>query len=61
VEPSGGVIDDALLLVDPTSAITTSPDGTTVTIPVTVNPEFGRVVYPSSRGRMLRLGVRIGG
>ena len=59
VEGSGGVIDDALLLVDPSGAITT--DGSTVTIPVEVNPSFGQVLYPSSRGRMLRVGVRIGG
>jgi hypothetical protein len=61
VESSGGVVDDALLLVDPSGSVTTSPDGSVVTLPTEVNPDFGRVVYPSSRGRMLRLGVRIGG
>jgi len=61
VESSGGVADGALLLVDPTGSITTSPDGSTVTIPTTINAGFGEVLYPSSRGRMLRIGVRIGG
>lgn len=61
VEPSGGVIDDALLLVDPAGSVTTSGDGQTVTVPVAVNEGFGSVLYPSSRGRMIRIGVRIGG
>jgi hypothetical protein len=61
VESAGGLIDDALMLVDETGSIDTSPDGATVTIPVVVNPDFGEVLYPSSRGRMLRIGVRIGG
>ena len=61
VEGKGGVIDDALLLVDPSGGITTSPDGSTITIPFIVNPGFGEVLYPSTRGRMLRIGLRIGG
>jgi hypothetical protein len=58
IEPEGGVLDDALLLVDPTGSITTA--GSTVTVPVVMNPDFGRVLYPSSRGRMIRIGFRIG-
>ena len=61
LESQDGVVDEALFLVDPSGTITTSPDGTTVTIPTVVNPNFGDVVYPSTRGRMLRIGVRIGG
>lgn len=61
VESQAGVIDDALLLVDPAGSIATSPDGSTITVPFVVNPGFGSVLYPSSRGRMLRVGVRIGG
>jgi hypothetical protein len=60
VESGGGVVDDALLLVAPAATLTTSPDGSRVTIPVTVNPDFGQVLYPSTRGRMLRVGLRIG-
>ncbi|MDX1748225.1 MAG: hypothetical protein R3324_20000, partial [Halobacteriales archaeon] len=59
VEPSGGIVDDALLLVDPAADLTTS-DGT-VTIPVTVNENFGSVRYSWSRGRMLRVGLKVGG
>jgi hypothetical protein len=54
VEGADGVIDSALLLVDPTASITTSPGS--VSIPVMANPDFGRVIYPSSRGRQLRIG-----
>lgn len=61
IESSGGVVDRALLLVDPAGSITTSTDGSTITIPTVVNPDFGKVVYPSTRGRMLRVGLRIGG
>jgi hypothetical protein len=59
VESSDGVVDDALLLVDPAGSITTSPDGSVVTIPFTVNPDFGSILYPTSRGRMIRVGFRI--
>jgi hypothetical protein len=61
VETAGGVRDEALLLVDPAAPLTTSPDGSTVTIPFVVNPDFGSVLYPDSRGRMLRIGLRVGG
>jgi hypothetical protein len=59
LESQGGVIDDALLLVDPAGTIATGPGGV-VTIPVVANPDFGRVLYPLTRGRMLRVGFRIG-
>jgi hypothetical protein len=57
VESDDGIIDDALLLVDPAGSITTS--GGTVTVPVVANPDFGQILYPSSPGRMLRVGVTI--
>jgi hypothetical protein len=60
IENDGGVRDEALLVVDPGGSITTSSDGSTVTIPVSVNPSFGEVVYPSTRGRTLRIGLRVG-
>ncbi len=59
VEAASGVVDSALLLVDPTGAITTATDGT-VTLPTTINPDFGSVIYPTSMGRMIRVGFRIG-
>lgn len=61
IEDEGGVLDEALLLVDPTTDLVTSPDGTSVTVPVTVNPDFGEVLMPFSPGRILRVGFRIGG
>jgi hypothetical protein len=60
IESTDGVIDGALLLVDPAGSLTTSPDGSTVTIPFMLNSDFGSVLYPTSRGRMLRVGFRIG-
>jgi hypothetical protein len=59
LESSDGRLDEALLLVEPGGVITTS--GSTVTVPVTVNPGFGELRYPSTRGRMVRVGLRIGG
>lgn len=61
IEPQGGIMDKALLLVDPDRSISVSPDGSVVTVPTVVNPGFGEILYPSSRGRMLRVGVRFGG
>jgi len=58
IEPEDGVIDDALMLVDPNGSITST--GGVVTIPLMANSGFGSVLYPSSRGRMLRVGLRIG-
>jgi hypothetical protein len=61
IEGAHGVIDDALMLVDRDAAIDVSSDGSTVTIPTVVNDGFGSVLYPASRGRMIRVGVRLGG
>jgi hypothetical protein len=61
LETSAGLLDDALLLVDPNAPLTTSADGSTVTIPFMVNQDFGQTLYPNTRGRMLRIGMRIGG
>jgi hypothetical protein len=61
IEDQTGIVDSALLLVDPAQPIQRSADGTTVTVPVSVNPDFGKVVIPATRGRILRVGLRIGG
>jgi hypothetical protein len=58
VETEEGLVDDALLLVDPSGTISSS--GGVVTIPVTGNADFGSLLYSTSRGRMLRVGLRIG-
>lgn len=61
VEYTGGVLDQALLLVDPDDDIVLSGDGSVVTVPVQLNDAFDTVRYPTSRGRMVRIGLRIGG
>jgi hypothetical protein len=61
VESDEGLRDAALLLVDAGSAIQTSPDGSTVTVPTIVNPGFGSLPLSGSRGRVLQIGVRVGG
>jgi hypothetical protein len=58
IESRDGVVDDALLLVDPSGTLTSASG--TVAVPVIANPDFGKVRHPSSRGRMLRIGFRIG-
>jgi len=60
VESSDGVVDDALLLIDPSGGIATSADGSTVTLPTRLNDAFDTVRYPTSPGRMIRIGARIG-
>lgn len=61
IESQDGLIDQALMLVDPDADLTYTQGDTRVAIPLTVNPEFGNVMVPTSRGRMLRVGLRIGG
>ncbi len=61
IEPEEGLIDEALMLVDPEADLTYAQGDTRVTVPLMVNPDFGNVIVPTSRGRMLRVGLRIGG
>jgi len=61
VERVEGIRDTALLLVDPAGSITTSSDGGTLTVPLTVNPDFGKVLVPMGPGRVIRIGLRLGG
>ncbi|MEX0837642.1 MAG: hypothetical protein WD101_04870, partial [Gemmatimonadota bacterium] len=61
LESEDGVIDEALVLVDPDAPLTYAQGDTRVTVPLTVNPTFGEVLLPTTRGRMLRVGLRIGG
>jgi hypothetical protein len=61
IEDKSGIVDSALLLVDPNRPIQRSADGSVVTIPTTINPDFGTVVLPRTPGRILRVGLRIGG
>ena len=61
LETKDGLIDNALLLVDPDAGLTVDSGGTWVGVPYQINPSFGDILLPTSRGRMLRVGVRIGG
>ena len=60
-ESKDGLRDTALLLIDRDGELEISDDGDTTTIPTLVNPDFGSVLLPSSPGRVLRIGLRIGG
>jgi hypothetical protein len=55
LESEEGIRDTALLLADPGAPLTASG------VPVTVNPNFGEIVVPGTAGRVLRIGVRLGG
>jgi hypothetical protein len=61
LETKDGLIDDALLLVDPDAGITVTSGATRLNVPYVINPGFGEVLLPTGRGRMIRVGVRIGG
>ncbi len=56
-----GLRDNALLLIDGSGAVTIDPDTGDLTVPVTVNPNFGNITTSTSMGRMLRIGFSIGG
>ncbi|HXV85937.1 MAG TPA: carboxypeptidase regulatory-like domain-containing protein, partial [Gemmatimonadales bacterium] len=60
IEPEDAVWDRALYLVDPNTALVTDPATGRVTVPLTVNPGFGRVLAYRSAGRVVRLGLRVG-
>ena len=57
LESREGLRDTALLLVDPDAPL--GAGGTSV--PFVVNPNFGDLVLPGTPGRILRVGLRIGG
>ncbi|MCG6956097.1 MAG: hypothetical protein LJF04_08905, partial [Gemmatimonadetes bacterium] len=61
IEDKSGIVDSALLLLDPGQPIQRTADGSVVAIPTTVNPDFGTVILPRTPGRILRVGFRIGG
>ena len=51
-------IDHALYLVNPAGALSSSPTGV-VTVPLMINPDFGKPIYRSAAERTLRAGVRV--
>jgi hypothetical protein len=61
IEDEGGIVDDALFLVDPDAPLGGVDGNGPVTLPLSVNPDFGDVILPAARGRILRVGLRVGG
>ncbi len=59
LESDFGVRDDALYLVDPSRTLSTNPATGVVTVPLVVNPGFGKILVRRTTGRWLRLGVRV--
>lgn len=53
-----GVVDRAVLLVDPAGTLTTDALGN-VTLPLLANPHFGKLLSRRTEPRMLRLGLRV--
>ena len=56
-----GLRDTALLLVDGSRQVSVDPSTGDVDVPVKVNPGFGRILTPTSVGKMLRIGFRLRG
>lgn len=61
IDTQVGLRDTALLLVDPSGTLTVDPSTGSVTVPVTVNPNFGKINVSTNRGRIARVGFRIVG
>ena len=59
LEPDLAAPDRALFLVDPEGSISRDPVTGVVTIPLVVNPDFGKPVTRYSPGRTVRVGVRV--
>jgi len=55
---TSGLIDRALVRVDPAGTLTTDPQGN-VTLPLLSNPNFGKLLARRSDPRILRLGLRL--
>lgn len=53
-----GVVDRALVLVDPTRPLTSGPSGL-VNVPLIANPNFGKLLSRRADPRMIRVGVRM--
>ena len=58
VSTNGGLVDHALLLIDPTRQLTTSATGI-INIPTLINPRFGSVLVRRGGARWIRAGLRL--
>ena len=55
-----GVVDRALYLVDPARTLATNAGTGVVTVPLVINPNFGKLLVRRSPDRMVRAGLRLG-
>ena len=60
LEPDGAMRDAALYRLDPAAPLTVDPTTGVTTVPVAVNPGFGRELRSRSTGRYVRFGLRLG-
>ena len=60
LDPDIAELDRAVYLIDANGAVTTDPVTRRTTIPLVVNPRFGRPAYRRGMGRSVRLGMRVG-
>lgn len=60
LDPKSAVLDRALYLVDASGTLVTDAATGDVTVPLIVNPSFGRPAHLLSSGRFIRLGVKVG-
>ncbi len=58
-DPSDGVPDRALYLIDPNGTLQTDPVSGSVTVPLIANPNFGVPLIRRGFGRVIRIGARI--
>ncbi len=60
LDPKSAALDRALYLVDASRTLVTDPATGDVTVPLIVNPSFGRPAHFLSSGRFIRVGVKVG-
>jgi hypothetical protein len=58
VATATGVVDRAVVLVDPTATVTTDALGN-VTLPLIANPRFGKLLSRRTEPRIVRFGLRV--
>jgi phage terminase large subunit-like protein len=58
VATATGVVDRAVVLVDPTATVTTDALGN-VTLPLIANPRFGKLLSRRTEPRIVRFGFRV--
>jgi len=60
VSSRSGVVDRALVLVDPNATLTTDPTTNVTSLPLVANPRFGKLLSRRDEPRVVRLGLRFG-